>query len=62
MKDVEVSIITMNEEFTTITDGVKSAVLKTIHMDYFIIRNQRMNMRMKEEDAEWKDQNTRSIL
>ena len=55
MEDIEVSITPMNEEFTTITDSVKSAVLKAIPKDYFILRNQRMNVSMREEDTEWKE-------
>lgn len=41
------------EEFTTITDSVKSVSNKVIPKDYFITKNQRVNKQMKEIDDEW---------
>ena len=43
MTNVEVNISPSNEEFTTITDSVKSSINKTIPKDYFILKNQQIN-------------------
>ena len=43
MTNVEVNISPSNEEFTTITDSVKSSINKMIPKDYFILKNQQIN-------------------
>ena len=50
---MEVSITPMNDEFTTITDSVKSCEYKIIPKDYFIMKSQRINALMKRDDPHW---------
>jgi len=50
-----VNITPMHEEFTTITDSVKSVEMKTIPIDYFVTKGQRINLAMKNKDPNWSD-------
>ena len=47
---MEVSVTPMNEEFTTITDSVKTQALNTIPKDYLVTNGQRINKTMKVQD------------
>ena len=52
--DMTVKVRPMIEEYTTITDSVKSKETRQIPTNYFVMKGQRINKEMEKRDPDWK--------